>query len=360
MTNLCLLPRLCLVLLCTFLTLSGRAHAEPVVDSLAFSPDGRLLAVGAHGSHGTQITGQELRLYDVATGRRRWAATSKAPAPALAAFSPDGSRVVLATRPQAGIMGQVTVWEIATRRPVMELTLEKHEQLTALAFSPDGKALMLGTNFINGQMQIGAVKHFDMARGELQQTVLTLEATPQSLTYSSDGSALVGVMALAHNLTDKGAEVIFWNTADYSIKQRVSLGDVAVHQIALTPDLKRAALTTNKLKTTEATLVLWDLEAQTFVRPAQPANGGITALHFSPDQKQLVVTGKRLADKQAHLWILDAATGALLREFGLGYVVEGEHATAYTPDGQDLTIVDELNTIELRSLEDGALIRAFE
>jgi WD40 repeat protein len=360
MTIVSSLPRFCLLILCTLLALSGRAHAEPVVDSLAFSPDGRLLAVGTHGSQDAQITGQELRLYDVKNGRRRWAASSKASAPAMAAFSPDGSRVVLATRPQTGVAGQVTVWEIATRRPVLELTLEKLEQLTALAFSPDGKALMLGTNLISGQTHIGAVKHFDMARGELQQTVLTLEATPQSLNYSSDGTTLVGVMALAHNLSDKGAEVIFWNTADYSIKQRISLGDVAVHQIAFARDLKRAALTTNKLETTEATLVLWDLETQAFTRSAFPADGIVTALHFSPDQKRFIAAGKRMANRQATLWIMDTATGALLREFGLGHIVEGEHPTSFSPDGQDMAIVDELNTIELRSLEDGALIRVFE
>lgn len=363
------LPRFFLLLICSFLlTVTGRAQetaaAESVIDSLALSSHGKLLAVGAHKQQGQQILAQELRLYDVATGKLRWTVTGKAQAPALVALSPDETRVVLAGQARPDTAGQATVWEVATRRPVMDLTLDKQEQLTSLAFSPDGSNLILGTKQVTGQEQNGAAKAFDVARGELQQTLLSLEATPHALTYSSDGKTLVGVMTLAHNLTDKGTEVIFWNTADYSIKQRVSLGDVVVHRIAFTPDLKKAALLTNKLNTPEAALVLWDIETQNFARTSFPAGERISSLHFTPDGKQLIVTGSLPDKKRAQIRVLTTDKGELVRELDLGKTTSDALTAplpiALHPAGQTFAVAVESDIVELRNLENGALIRFFE
>lgn len=363
------LPRFFLLLICSFLlTVTGRAQEtaaiESVIDSLAFSSHGKLLAVGVHKQQGQQILAQELRLYDVATGKLRWTATGKAQAPALVALSPDETRVVLAGQARPDTAGQATVWEVATRRPVMDLTLDKQEQLTSLAFSPDGSNLILGTKQVTGQEQNGAVKAFDVARGELQQTLLALEATPHALAYSGDGATLVGVLALAHHLSEEGTEVVFWNTADYSIKRRISLGDVTIHQIAFTPDLKKAAMMTNKLNTTEAALVLWDIETQNFARTSFPAGERISSLHFTPDGKQLIVTGSLPGKKRAQIRVLATDKGELVRELDLGKIT-GDALTAplpiaLHPGGQTFAVAVESDIVELRNLQSGALIRFFE
>ncbi len=363
------LPRLCLIFLSILLLATGRVQAEAVelvVDGLAFSPNGRLLAVGIHKNQREQVVAQELRLYDVTNGRLRWSAAGKNPSPAQIVFSPDGSRIITVAQPRSNAEGRIVVWEVATRRSILELPLERDEQITALALSPDGNALILGTNVVKGQDKVGAVKHFDIATGQLRQTVLSLEATPRFLTYSSDGATLVGVIALADKLADKATEVIFWNTADYSVKQRISLGDVTTHHFAFTADLKKAALTSNKIKTTEMALVLWDLETQAFVRTPLPVNGRerITSLHFTPDSKELVVVGNLLADKRLRAWVLNATSGDVLRELNLGNLYENPQTsfspTTLQPNGQALAIAVESNSVELRNLENGALIRIYE
>lgn len=368
MTLVSSLPRLCLMLFTTLLLTAGRVQAravESVVDGLAFSPNGRLLAVSIHKHQKQQAVAQELHLYDVASGRRRWSVAGKIPSPAQVAFSPDGSRIITVAQPRPSAEGRVTVWEVATRRPILELPLERDEQISSMALSPDGNSLILGTTTVKGQEKIGAVKHFDIATGQLRQTVLSLEATPRFLTFSSDGATLVGVMALADKLAVKATEVIFWDTADYSVKQRISLGDVVTHHVTFSADLKKAALTSNKIEVTEMALVLWDLETQAFVRTPLPVSSRerITALHFTPTQKQLVVAGSRLADKQEYIWIVDTATGALLRELSLGSMNNAQTSpptSALHPAGQTFAIAVESDSVELRSLEDGILIRVFE
>lgn len=106
-------------------------HTSGGVSGLAFSPDGRLLAVGT--ASGT------VYLWDMATGKL--AATLLNPDServSSIAFSPDGK--VLAV---GSLTGQTELWDVASRRLVGTLVNPGSLGVSSVAFSPDGTTLAM-------------------------------------------------------------------------------------------------------------------------------------------------------------------------------------------------------------------------
>ena len=101
---------------------------------MAFSPDGSLLAVGAIGVSDHP----SLSVYQVGSWRR--VDLPSATAVPSVAFSPDGK--LLAT---AGLMAPIRVWDVASWQEVRNFgdTSWVHSA-NSVAFSPDGKLLASG------------------------------------------------------------------------------------------------------------------------------------------------------------------------------------------------------------------------
>jgi WD40 repeat protein len=100
------------------------------VSALAFSPDGKMLAVGSWSTRAT--------LWDLTTGRKPHTLKHAVVVTSLA-FTPDGRRLVTATAD-----GMLRLWDVATGREL--LALRGPGQDTRVAFSPDGRRLAAGAN----------------------------------------------------------------------------------------------------------------------------------------------------------------------------------------------------------------------
>src|SRR6185436_12826294 len=100
-----------------------------LVLSLAFSPDGKLLA--------TADQNEGVHLWDIPSGALRVTLMGHAQTVMSVAFSPDGK--TLAT---GAADSKVKLWNIATEQEVA--TLELPGGCTSVKFSPDGRALAVG------------------------------------------------------------------------------------------------------------------------------------------------------------------------------------------------------------------------
>ena len=116
-----------------------------LIAALAFSPDGTLLAVGAHSQVHLWDVNTGYKLLSINTVHKRGRVTFRNYAKPLV-FSPDGAILVNGTS-----NGTILVWEVATGDQIA--ALDGHTQeVETLKFSPDGKTLvstaMDGTIFL--------------------------------------------------------------------------------------------------------------------------------------------------------------------------------------------------------------------
>ena len=242
--------------------------------SVSFSPDGTTLASG---SAGTVI------LWDVRTGERIatlkghtivWR-TNTLPAPVRSvSFSPDG-----ATLASGSVDSTVKLWDVATKTEVA--TLQGHrDEVTSVAFSPDGTLLASGS-------WDNTVKLWDVAT---QERIATLGhgADVNAVSFSPDGTLL------ASGLWD--GTVKLW---DMATRERIATLDHhrgGGNAVSFSPDGTLLAS-----GSWDGTVKLWDVlireEIVTFWHTDE-----ITSMSFSPDGTTLVAGG---ADGTILLWNIE-------------------------------------------------------
>jgi DNA-binding beta-propeller fold protein YncE len=115
----------------------GPVGGQPeAVETVAFSPDGQLLAAGdiAHTPPAVPYRYGTIAVWDTQTGKLVWKLRTKAGAVTTVAFSPDGSMLAVGRE-----SGTITVYDSRTGRPGKILHLEAKSSPQTLAFAPSGE-----------------------------------------------------------------------------------------------------------------------------------------------------------------------------------------------------------------------------
>jgi WD40 repeat protein/tRNA A-37 threonylcarbamoyl transferase component Bud32 len=288
---------------------SGRERAvlrhAGVVESVAFAPDGKTLAV---------LAGRRVYLWDRSVGPQR--AGFQAVTRGAFAFSPDGRRLLANDKD-----GKVWLIDPATGRSVGR-PLGHLGSVTAVAYSPDG-ALVAAAG-------PAGVKVWDV-RSRRERAALKAEG-PRALDFSPDGRVLaVG--------GEKGL-VTLWeiqSNAAAALPHPEAHGPVRVSALAFSRDGRTLAV-----GTTTAGIALWDVAARR--RTTHLVGPEPRSLAFAPD-------GKTLAS--AH------AFGARLWDVGVGKsrttLPGAARSVAFTPDGQTLAVGRDDQGVELWDVGTGQL-----
>jgi serine/threonine protein kinase len=294
-------------------TLTARAilhgHTLPIW-SVAFSPDGALLATGSDDT--------TLRLWDPASGRqikelsghsgavfavafahsgkfllssdgdgdiRFWDIPDYKERPPLKHHTSNARRVVLSpddkTVALANNIQGIELWNLDTLK--LRQALPGHGgTILALAFAPDGQTLAVGD--ANGQVRL-----LDPNRGAEQARfsadplgVRSLAFAPDSKTLASSGS--------------RGMDIKLWDVASRQQSADLAGYDNSIMNLAYAPDGSMLAAGCRN-----GTVLLWDARLGQTLATVQAHQGAVWSVAFSPDGRTLASVGE---DRLGKLWDL--------------------------------------------------------
>jgi WD40 repeat protein len=285
------------------------------VCSLAFAPDGTLLASGSwNWVRADHEDVGEVRLRDLATGTQR--ALGRKPKSAHAvAFSPNGE--ILAS---GGHDRTVAVWDVADGTQCGSLR-EATRLVTSLAFSPDGSLLAAGCgnwaprvpdrpSLPGGELILWAVP------GVLRGGFRHVESRPFPPWVLSLAFSPQGVLALG--LGDGQISLLDTTQAAPDAVLRQGL---LVRALAWSPDGKTLAAAS------DYEVRLWDVETGQVRARLTGHFGLVWSLAFSPDGRTLL-TGSW--DMTVRLWDTHTGRERMKLDWGIGKV----SAVVFSPDGK--------------------------
>ncbi|HEV3259806.1 MAG TPA: hypothetical protein VG013_23260 [Gemmataceae bacterium] len=229
---------------------------------------------------------------------RRWQADPVHPI----AFSPDGKAIAL------GSGNCVRLWEVATGKELRRL--KGHEdEVSSLAFSPDGKTLASGS-------WDRTVCFWEVSTGKPRRAIPAHRGVVLALAFSPDGKLLASA--------GQDRTVRLWDAGTGQELRRLPGHQSFVHAIAFSPDGKLLASGSK-----DRTVRVWEVSGGKEVFRAGGHRNRVNALVFCPDGKTLI-SGSQ--DSTIRLWQVPSG-----KEVGqlAGYYGE-VRAVALSPDGKTL------------------------
>ena len=283
------------------------------INSISFSPDGQLLAIGTQGNN--------IRIWDVKLGRYRH--TYRVSGLQSLSFSPDGN--ILASGGTA-----ILLWDPETGKRIphqhFSIALTAFSSINSVVFSPDGQTLASADD--------DETVHLWNAKtgGEPIHTLTAHTDKVLSVAFSPDGQTLASA--------SDDETVRLWNVktgepiytfSDYPAQQRV----------AFSPDGNILAIGSY------GSIHLWDVETAKRLHTLSGYSGVITGVSFSPDG-QTLAGGSDVG--VLGLWDVTGEPRPIITEH-----ISSVQEISFSPDGQTLAIQDQINNVHLWNARTEAL-----
>lgn len=252
------------------------------VQSLAFSPDGQILASGSND--------QTVRLWCVDTGECLRSLSGHRNRVIFTTFTPNGQTLITGSEDQT-----VRLWDVNTGACLRVLEIPINWVLS-IALSPDGQTLATGSDRTT-------VKFWDIATGECISTLPDYDSYVWTVTFSPDGKTLVTgsedkTVKIWDVFTGKCLQTLY-EDSDLSTGSYAS----RIWLVTINPD-GHSLLSVNE----NQTMKLWDIRTGQCLRTVSGYINWILSVAFSPDGQILASSSQ---DQRVRLW--DVKTGQCLR-----------------------------------------------
>jgi WD40 repeat protein len=371
---------------------------------IAFSPDGKLLAVAA--------SNNQIRIFDVSTGKESVALSGSASPKGnfiVLTFSPDGTKLVSTDHTKS-----LTLWDLSTGHELFT-SRDKNGDIVSAAFSSDGKTIgafadpapadFVGTvhfwNAASGQRLYSMPSHSTLASSPSDQRFVTCKGTVTKVaevdgnhevkildadlcTLSPDGSTLIGGNILSHHYTTRifdaksGTELhkvagmcpkvavsgdskrlvttalkTAWVWEIATGKKLATFNRPLTTAAALSSDGKLCALSSGSPDENDkiSTIELYDVSSGKLLQTLVATKCNVSSIAFSPDNKQLVAASYHWPAKPANettnpdqMQIWEVSSGRELRKWLVG---AAPYAVAFSPDGKILVTAFMDNTLKV-------------
>ena len=297
-------------------TVSPRVGTHHGIYSIAFSPDGRLLAAE---------TVEAVRVWEIATGREVWVSEADSAIGSMSvAFSPDGRWLATAAHHSLKIR-ETDRWRVQS-----VLGSEVPESVNVVAVSRNGRILAAGSSD-------RAVRLWDLASGGQVRTMRGHVGEITALAFSPDNRLVVSSAdTIAPSSTETDHVIRIWSAQDGQLLRELAGHTDGVPTLSFSPTGELLA-SGGKDKTVR----LWDPTTGREVHTLSGHRGVVNVVAFSPDGRVVASGGGRVdwkkwqgddhpIDKTIKLW--DAAAGREIRTLtgSSGEIV----SLAFSPDGR--------------------------
>ncbi|WP_328779658.1 helix-turn-helix domain-containing protein [Streptomyces canus] len=264
---------------------------EPV-DSLALSPDGHTVAANSRDG--------KVRIWSLPGGRLRHTFTGPDDSSQVAAFSPDGRTLAVATG------GVIRRWDPVTGKQLGTLTIPGGS-VRGIAFSPDSRTVAAAS--------AATVRVWDVATGRKRRG-FTGHPYPEAVAFGPDGRtvAAVGLNGL----------VRVWDVATGRTRT-VRGGRIDGRAVVFSPDGRTYAVRV------DGAVQLREVATGIVRHTLKDVPVGMSELAFAPDGRTIAVPS---LDDTVRLW--DTASGAARATVTAGHHGRGVMQVALGADGRTL------------------------
>lgn len=277
---------------------------------VAFSPNGQY-AIATYGSTGRFTTEGRIVLWEVATGQEIRRFDTNSPVRSLA-FSPDGRHILLGTDKAApnsfnliNVQSIMVMLDIETGEEIKQY-FHGYAPIMSIAYSPDGLTAVAA-----GGDQL--LMLWDLDTGRILHIFNGHTGWISDVAFSDDGQHLIS--------SSDDHTVRYWDVRSGTEVQRLVGHTAPVHAVSFSPDGEIVASAS-----VDRSIILWDSQTGEMIRQLRGHESRIGSIEFSPDGLRLV-SGS--SDHTVRVW--DVATGQELQRLTSDLAVS---AAAISPDGR--------------------------